>query len=167
MSLCQKLPIVPYELPYDKTNKITSAPSKDSYQPGHPPSLIRVLAVHMTKPWVLSYPLSRLQRLWSDWADAQADPSLRWLHMPFCWFWYAAAHILRAWTRKALAKLHICPCPGSLSMWQARFCSSCEQFSETVSKQVDDVVFCSGSNGVSVEEIRPHLLKHMVEDDSL
>ena len=23
---------------------------------------------------------------WSDWADAQADLSLRWAHMPFCWF---------------------------------------------------------------------------------
>ena len=22
----------------------------------------------------------------SDWADAQADLSLRWVHMPFCWF---------------------------------------------------------------------------------
>ena len=32
------------ELPHDKTNKIT-APSKDSDQPGHPPSLIRVFAV--------------------------------------------------------------------------------------------------------------------------
>ena len=25
-------------------------------------------------------------RLWSDWVDAQADMSLRWAHMPFCWF---------------------------------------------------------------------------------
>ena len=23
---------------------------------------------------------------WSDWVDAQADPSLWWAHMPFCWF---------------------------------------------------------------------------------
>ena len=30
---------------HDKTNKITSAPSKDLDQPGHPTSLIRVLAV--------------------------------------------------------------------------------------------------------------------------
>ena len=34
------------------------APSKDSDQPGHSPSLIRVLAVRMKKAWVLSYPLS-------------------------------------------------------------------------------------------------------------
>ena len=28
---------------------------------------------------------------WLDWADAQADPSLRWAHMPFCWFCHEAA----------------------------------------------------------------------------
>ena len=32
------------EAPHDKTNKMT-APSEDSDQPGHPPSLIRVFAV--------------------------------------------------------------------------------------------------------------------------
>ena len=31
---------------------------------------------------------------WSDWADAQADLSLRWAHMPFCWFCHEAAHII-------------------------------------------------------------------------
>ena len=45
------------------------APSEDSDQPGHLPSLIRVFAARMKKPWVLSYPLSAQQRLWSDWAD--------------------------------------------------------------------------------------------------
>ena len=35
-----------------------------------------VFAVHMKKAWVLSYPLSAQQRLWSDWADVQADLSL-------------------------------------------------------------------------------------------
>ena len=34
-----------YEPPYDKTNKMTYAPSEDSDQPGHPPSLIRVFTV--------------------------------------------------------------------------------------------------------------------------
>ena len=29
----------------------------------------------------------------SDWADAQADLSLRWAHMPFCWFCHEAAHV--------------------------------------------------------------------------
>ena len=55
-------------------------------QPGHPPSLIRVFTVRMKKAWVLSYPLSTQQRLWSDWADAQADLSLRWAHSHFVGF---------------------------------------------------------------------------------
>ena len=62
------------------------APSEDSDQPGHPPSLIRVLAVHMKKPCVLNYPLSTQRRLWSDWADSQADPSIRWAHTHFVGF---------------------------------------------------------------------------------
>ena len=62
------------------------APSKDSDQPGRPPSLIRVFAVRMKKPWVLSYPLSTQGRLWSDWADAQADLGLRWAHTHFVGF---------------------------------------------------------------------------------
>ena len=40
----------------------------------------------MKKPWVLSYPLSAQRRLWSDWADAQADLSLRWAHSQFVGF---------------------------------------------------------------------------------
>ena len=39
-----------------------------------------VFAVHIKKPWVISHPLSSQRRLWSDWADAQADLSLRWAH---------------------------------------------------------------------------------------
>ena len=46
------------EPPHDKTNKMACAPSNDSDQPGHPPSLIRVFVVRMKKALVLSYPLS-------------------------------------------------------------------------------------------------------------
>ena len=46
------------EPPRGKTNKMACAPSKDSDQPGHTPSLIRVFAVCMKKACVLSYPLS-------------------------------------------------------------------------------------------------------------
>ena len=60
--------------------------SEDSDQTGHPLSLIRVFAVHTKKAWVLSYPLSTQQRLWSDWADAQADLSLHWAHSNFVGF---------------------------------------------------------------------------------
>ena len=63
-----------------------SAPSEDSDQPGHPSSLIRVFAVRMKKAWVLSYKLSAQRRLWSDWAVAQADLSLRWAQTHFVSF---------------------------------------------------------------------------------
>ena len=74
---------------------MTCAPSEDSDQPGHLPSLIRVFAVRMKKAWVLtcSYHLRGQRRLWSDWADAQADLSLRWAQS-FCWFCHEAAQIL-------------------------------------------------------------------------
>ena len=68
-------------------------------RPGWP-----VFTVCMTKAWVLSYPLSTQQRLWSDWADAQADLRLRWAHMPFCWFCHVLAHIINLTQR--------------LTMWQ-------------------------------------------------
>ena len=74
------------------------APSNDSDQPGHPPSLIRVITVRMKKAWVLSYPLSAQQRLWSDWANALADLSLCWAHSQFCWFCHVVAHIYMNFT---------------------------------------------------------------------
>ena len=40
----------------------------------------------LKKAWVLSYPLSAQRRHWSDWADAQADLSLRWAHSHFVGF---------------------------------------------------------------------------------
>ena len=52
----------------------------------------------MKKPWVLSYPyypLSTQRRLWSDWADAQADLSLRWAQCSLCWFCHVAGQIFR------------------------------------------------------------------------
>ena len=54
---------------HDKTKKVACAPSEDSDQPGHPPSLIRVFAVRVKKAWVLSYPLSAQRRLWSVWSS--------------------------------------------------------------------------------------------------
>ena len=55
-------------------------------EPRHPPSLIRVFALRIKKPSILSYPLSAQRRLWSDWTDAQADLSLRWVHTHFVGF---------------------------------------------------------------------------------
>ena len=46
-----------FESQHYKNNKMTYAPSEDSDQPGHPPSLISP-AVRTKKPLVLSYPVS-------------------------------------------------------------------------------------------------------------
>ena len=46
--------VTPFDPAHDKTYNKTCAPSEDSNQPGHPPSLIRVFAVRMKKAWVLS-----------------------------------------------------------------------------------------------------------------
>ena len=67
-------------------------PSKDSDQPGHPPSLIRVFAVHMKKAWVLCYPLSTqwwLIRLGGcpGWSKSSLGAH------SFCWFCHVAAHL--------------------------------------------------------------------------
>ena len=69
-----------FESQHDKTRQSDCAPSENSDQPGHPPSLIRVFAVRMKKAWVLSYSLRAQRSLWSDRADVQADLSLRWAH---------------------------------------------------------------------------------------
>ena len=48
---------------HDKTNKMSCAPSEDSDQPGHPPSLIRVFTVCIEVAWTLSYSVSAQRRL--------------------------------------------------------------------------------------------------------
>ena len=50
------LDVLKFELAYNKTNQMTRAPSEDSDQPGHPPSLIRVFAVSINNHLILSYP---------------------------------------------------------------------------------------------------------------
>ena len=63
---------------------VRSAKPQDETE--HSSSPIRVFAVHMKKAWVLSYPLSAQRRLWSDWAGAKADLSLRRAHSHFVGF---------------------------------------------------------------------------------
>ena len=88
-----------------KRTKWPVCPAKTQISLGiHP--VWSVFAVRMKKHLMLSYPFSALRRLWSDWADAQADLSVRWVHMPFCWFCHEVAHlctvmILNFWTEKS------------------------------------------------------------------
>ena len=78
--ILQSNELTQFELRHDKTNKMSLRPAKTQTRLGG------YFAVRMKKPWVLSYPLSTQQRLWSDWADAQADLSLRWVHSHFVGF---------------------------------------------------------------------------------
>ena len=59
------------------------APSKDSDQPGHSPSLMRVWWESLLSAWRKLGSLAihwAHSKDWSDWADAQADLSLCWAH---------------------------------------------------------------------------------------
>ena len=71
--------------------------SRDMTKPTKWLSLIRVFAVRMKKALVLSYSLSAQRRLWSDWADAQADLSLRWAHSHFVGFVMSRLRYFRVW----------------------------------------------------------------------
>ena len=104
------------------------APSEDSDQPGHPPSLIRVFAVRMKKAWVLSYPLSAQRRLWSDWADAQADLSLRWAHTHFVGFVMLRLRCLRLESKKKKKKKNIAFKTYTFSPIKRNCCFSWLQF---------------------------------------
>ena len=95
------------EPPSDKTNILTCAPSKDSDQPGHLSSLIRVFAVRSMGSWGPKLSSCGQRRLWSDWADDQADLSLHWAHMPFCWFCHEAAQLKFKGGSKCSSKFNI------------------------------------------------------------
>ena len=68
-------------------NQKKCVPSKDSDQPSQPRcpiSLRCALTEEALGPWLF---LEHKRILWSDWADAQADLSLRWTHMSFTCSW--------------------------------------------------------------------------------
>ena len=65
-SMTQILPKMTYEPPHDKTNKMISAPSEASDQPGHPPSLIRVFDVRSVGSWGPNISSCGQRRLWPD-----------------------------------------------------------------------------------------------------
>ena len=73
------------EPPHDKTNKMACAPSEESDQPGHPPSLFRVFAVRMKKAWTLSYPLNGCPG-WSE-SSLGAHATLLVLSLPLFAHW--------------------------------------------------------------------------------
>ena len=115
--------------------------------------MIRVFAVRMKKAWVLSYPLSAPWKLWSDWADAQADLSLRWAHMPFsnCWFCHVAAHM--------------CPLEATSETWLGTGSASWQFLSNYEGCLKDYVDFCwrikTNSYSEHCKVIHPNSCLHM------
>ena len=94
-----------YEPAHDKAYNKTCVTSKDSDQPAHPHSLIRVFADCMC----LLQPPGYLKRdkgePLSYWVDVQADLSHCWLHRSNCRFCCALADIL--FTKQYLSKYSI------------------------------------------------------------
>ena len=66
-----------YEPQHYKQNDMCAQRRSD--QPGHPPSLIRVFAVRTVGSWGPNVSSCAQRRLWLDWADVQAELSLRWV----------------------------------------------------------------------------------------
>ena len=82
-----------FEPPHDKTNKMNVRPAKTQIRLGIRPVWSESL---LCAQWVAKDP-SFLQADSED-SDqtgrmAQADLSLRWAHMPFCWFCHEVAHL--------------------------------------------------------------------------
>ena len=68
-------------------------PSKDSDQPGHPPSLIRVFAVGMKKAWVGPYlPIERTAKTLIRLGGCPGWSESSMCAHSFCWFCHEAAH---------------------------------------------------------------------------
>ena len=121
-----------------KPTKWHVCPSKTQISLGiHPPSLIRAFAVRVKKAWVLSYPLRAQQRLWLDWADAQADLSLCWVDSHFVGFvmrWLISS-ILTLYLSQLLWKwylLHIRTAKAQVSLCICAVLSEPSLFSHTI-----------------------------------
>ena len=69
-------------------------PCEDSDQPAHSRSLIRIFTGRILDGQGCRVFSCRQQRLWSDYSDAQADLSLRCVHMSEGTFSHAAAKIM-------------------------------------------------------------------------
>ena len=86
------------------------APRRCPDEPWHRPSLIRVFAVRFMSSKRPKLSLCGQWRLWSDWADAQADPSLCWAH-PHFWFCHVVAQI----STSSLIQIYVYLCPDQVS----------------------------------------------------
>ena len=77
---------------HDKTNKMDVRPAKTQISLGVSPVWSES---SLCAQWIAKNPsfLHIDSEEWADLADAEADLSLRWAHMPFCWFCHEVAQI--------------------------------------------------------------------------
>ena len=75
---------------HDKTNKWNVRPAKTWISLGIRPVWSESSLSAWRKLGSLTTHLAYRED-WSDWADAQADLSCRWAHMPLCWFCHEVA----------------------------------------------------------------------------
>ena len=81
-----------FQPPHDKTNKMTMHTTKTQISLGIRPVWSES---SLCTQWIAKGPSVSpcgQRRLWSDWSDAQADLSLHWAHMAYCWFCHEVAH---------------------------------------------------------------------------
>ena len=117
------------------------APSEDSDQPGHLP-VWSVFTVRSMGNWGPNVSSCGHRRLWSDWADARADLSLRWAHISFCWFCHEAAHL--SWS-KDNPNNGTCAQWRQVSLWIGAVCNESSQDALWVAK--DSKIFHVGKQG--------------------
>ena len=80
-----------FEPPHDKTNKMTVRSAKTQISLGiHPVWSESSLSAQSDQSFRLRSMGSKGPKL----SSAQAEPSLRWAHIPFGWFCHEAAHML-------------------------------------------------------------------------
>ena len=115
-----------------KTNKIPCASSEDSDRPGHSPSMIRVFAMRSMDSLGLTVSACGQRRLRSDWADAQADLSLRWAHRSIYWFCRTQAHLSRITAKPTICYMLPAKTQISLSLVSLRWCFKDSQWVKAV-----------------------------------
>ena len=81
-------------IPWNRLSRHTAKPAKWHVRQVKTQIILGIHPVWSEKSWVRDYPLSVQRRLWSDWANAQADLRLRRAHVSFCLFCLAPVQLL-------------------------------------------------------------------------
>ena len=129
------------------------APSEDSDQPGHLISLIRVFAVRSVGSLGPKHSSCGQRILWSDWADAQAELSLRWAHTRFVGFvmsqliWQVALKCLFSHCSRLLVLYVFC------INWGTTEANSRSRMNTTLSSQVNPSVPAHWTNPFVIRDI--------------